>query len=81
VSLPVIEQAVIVALSGLRFFNCNRFLFSVHLVGRVESWNQKILAVPEGKALRNHNPFEIVELGMVVLRQIVLNLNEDVKVG
>jgi hypothetical protein len=52
-------------------------LFSVHLVGRDASWNLKVFAVPRGKALRGHNPLELVELGLVVLRQMVLNLSTE----
>jgi hypothetical protein len=51
----------------------------VHLAGREKSWNLRVLAIPEGQALRNHDPFALVVLGLIALQQIVLNFNEDTK--
>lgn len=38
--------------------------------GDSQFWNQQLSAIPEGKSLRNHDPHELVLLGLYALHVI-----------
>lgn len=54
-----------------------------HLTGNDSQkyWNMQLNAIPEHKSFRNHNPEELVILGLYALKQIVDEFNKQTQLG
>lgn len=80
-SLEAFEMAVITALC--KSFISKIFLFSIlgHLTEADPNlcWNQKLCAIPKEKPMRNHDPKELVMIGLFTLHSIVVEFKRQIQ--
>lgn len=77
--LEAFEQADIMFLCKLlRFGRSLMQPILVHLIGRENMWNQKFCAIQRGSELRTSLPMDLLELGAVILKHMVLNFEKAV---